>query len=33
MGWTVNMNATRRMLTDFGYSEEDLPQGGKLIEI
>ncbi|PKN61394.1 MAG: hypothetical protein CVU57_29690 [Deltaproteobacteria bacterium HGW-Deltaproteobacteria-15] len=33
MGWKVNMNAARRMLTDFGYSEGDLPQGGKLIEI
>jgi hypothetical protein len=33
MGWPVNMNAARRMLTDFGYSEGDLPQGGKLIEI
>jgi hypothetical protein len=33
MGWKPNMKATRRMLTDFGYSEEDLPAGGKIIEV
>ncbi len=33
MGWTVNMNAARRMLTEFGYSEGDLPEGGRLIEV
>ena len=32
MGWQPNMSATRRMLTDFGYDEGDLPAGGKLIE-
>ena len=32
MGWTVNMETTRRMLTDFGYDESDLPAGGRLIE-
>jgi hypothetical protein len=33
MGWQPNMEATRRMLTDFGFSEADLPAGGKIIEI
>jgi hypothetical protein len=32
MGWLPNMRATRRMLTDFGYHEDDLPAGGRLIE-
>ncbi|MDI6753531.1 MAG: DUF362 domain-containing protein [Thermodesulfobacteriota bacterium] len=32
MGWRPNMEATRRFLTDFGYSESDLPAGGKIIE-
>lgn len=33
MGWGPNPNVTRRMLTDFGYSEEDLPDGGDIIEV
>jgi len=33
MGWDINEEATRRMLTEFGYRESDLPAGGKLIEI
>jgi hypothetical protein len=33
MGWEPNMEMTRRMLTEFGYTEADLPAGGKLIEI
>jgi hypothetical protein len=33
MGWTINKKATRRMLTDFGLTESDLPAGGKLIEV
>jgi hypothetical protein len=33
MGWDVNMEATRRMLTDFGYEENDLPEGAKIMEI
>jgi hypothetical protein len=33
MGWGLNMEATRRMLTDFGFSESDLPAGGKMVEI
>jgi hypothetical protein len=33
MGWKLNMAATRRMLTDFGYKESDLPGGGKIIDI
>ena len=33
MGWEPNHKVTRRMLSDFGYSEGDLPQGGDLIEI
>jgi hypothetical protein len=33
MGWEPNMEVTRRMLTEFGYAEADLPNGGSLIEI
>jgi hypothetical protein len=33
MGWSINMDATERFLTEFGYSRSDLPNGGKLIEI
>ena len=33
MGWQPNMRMTRRMLTDFGYSEGDLPFKGKIIEV
>ena len=33
MGWDVNMEVTRRMLTDFGFQESDLPEGGKIIEV
>ena len=33
MGWEPNMDATRRMLSDFGYSEGDLPDGGKIIDL
>jgi len=33
MGWRPNMEATRRLLTDFGFSESDLPAGGKIIEV
>jgi hypothetical protein len=28
-----SIEATLRMLTEFGYQESDLPAGGKLIEI
>ena len=31
MGWQLNMKATPRMLTSFGFSENDLPEGGKII--
>jgi hypothetical protein len=33
MGWEPNMEMTRRMLTEFGYTEADLPAGGSLIEV
>jgi hypothetical protein len=33
MGWKPNQRAVRRMLTEFGYAEDDLPNGGNLIEI
>jgi len=33
MGWQPNMEATRRMLTDFGFNESDLPAGGQIIEV
>lgn len=32
MGWKPNLPATRRFLTEFGYEEKDLPEGGKIIE-
>jgi hypothetical protein len=32
MGWYHYMPAARRMLTDFGYTESDLPAGGKIME-
>jgi hypothetical protein len=32
MGLKVNMKATQRMLTAFGYNESDLPEGGRIIE-
>ena len=33
MGWEPNKYVTPRMLSDFGYSANDLPTGGKLIEV
>lgn len=33
MGWKPNKGAVRRMLSEFGYSEDDLPNGGALIEV
>ena len=33
MGWEPNKDATRRILSDFGYSASDLPAGGKIIEV
>jgi hypothetical protein len=33
MGWPVNMDATKRFLTEFGYSESDLPNLGKIVEV
>ena len=33
MDWQPNKDATSRMLSDFGYSESDLPNGGKIIEV
>jgi len=33
MDWNVPAPITSRMLSDFGYSESDLPNGGKLIDI
>jgi hypothetical protein len=33
MGWGYEKEATRRMLTEFGFSENDLSNGGKIIEI
>lgn len=33
MGWKPNMNATQRFLADFGYNKDDLPAGGKIIEV
>jgi hypothetical protein len=33
MRWALNPKMTRRMLTEFGYAEADLPDGGRLIEV
>jgi len=33
MGWKPNKRASRKMLTEFGYSVSDLPAGGRLIEV
>lgn len=33
MGWPPNMDATFRMLSAFGYSENDLPYNGQIIEL
>jgi hypothetical protein len=33
MNWEPNMKVAQRMLSDFGYSESDLPAGGKIIEV
>lgn len=33
MGWNINMEMVQRMLNEFGYKEEELPEGGRLIEI
>jgi len=33
MEWNLPAPVTKRMLSDFGYSESDLPNGGKLIEV
>jgi hypothetical protein len=33
MGWKPNMKLTDRLLTEFGYSQADLPNKGRLIEI
>ena len=33
MGWKINMDATNRLLTDFGYNKSDLTSHGRLIEV
>jgi hypothetical protein len=33
MGWNINMDMARRMLLEFGYNEDDLPENGRLIEV
>jgi hypothetical protein len=33
MGWEPNREMARRMLTESGYTEADLPNGGELIEV
>ncbi len=32
MGWRVNERVAQRLLTDFGFAESDLPNGGKIID-
>jgi hypothetical protein len=33
MHWPVNEQITARLLSDFGYSERDLPNGGRIIDV
>jgi len=33
LGWPVNMDAAKRFLSEFGYSESDLPNGGRIIDV
>ena len=33
MDWDINLDAAQRMLAEFGYSEDDLPDGGAIIEV
>jgi hypothetical protein len=33
MGWAPDMEALSRFLPEFGYTEEDLPNGGRIMEI
>lgn len=33
MGWKPEMDTTARMLSDFGYSQADLPNGGRILEV
>jgi hypothetical protein len=33
MKWEIHLEPTRRMLTEFGYQERDLPNGGRLIDL
>ncbi|MBN1849618.1 MAG: DUF362 domain-containing protein [Deltaproteobacteria bacterium] len=33
LGWSYNQGMARRFLTEFGYTERDLPEGGRLIEV
>ena len=32
MGWFLDIETTRRMLKDFGFTENDLPAGGKMLQ-
>ena len=32
MGWRVNEQVAKRFLTDFGFAESDLPNGGQIID-
>ncbi len=32
MGWPVNPTVTRRFLTEFGFTPEDLPNQGEIID-
>ena len=33
MGWGYQMEAVRRMLTEFGFNENELPNGARIVEI
>jgi len=33
MGWAPDMDALSQFLTGFGYTEVDLPNGGKILAI
>lgn len=33
MGWSINLDAAERFLSEFGYRESDLSNGGKIMEV
>ena len=33
MGWKIRQDKTDLALSSFGYKKDDLPEGGKIIEV